>query len=139
MHHLNNTCARKRAHGTFLQLNTYVGKNSKAIQRSWKLIKLIEQKKSDEKQKKICLFQAHANNVCPNLLSPTTKKTWEEISIQKRMHFETLTPIQTSQQLKHNTYKKNTKKTQQKGAMLKMTFSTYSNKKIKEESKKNLK
>jgi len=55
------------------------------------------------------------------------------------MHFETLTPIQTSQQLKHNTYKKNTKKTQQKGAMLKMTFSTYTNKKIKEESKKNLK
>ncbi len=47
------------------------------------------------------------------------------------MCFKTLTPIHTSQQLKHNTYKK----TQQKGAMLKMILSTYTNKKIKEEPK----
>jgi len=31
MHH-HNIGARKHAHGTFLQLNTYVGKNAKAIQ-----------------------------------------------------------------------------------------------------------
>lgn len=31
MHH-HNIGARKHAHGTFVQLNTYVGKNAKAIQ-----------------------------------------------------------------------------------------------------------
>lgn len=58
MHHHNNIGARKHAHGTFLQLNTYVGENSKAIQWSWKLIKLLEQKKSDEKQKSNMLIQS---------------------------------------------------------------------------------
>jgi len=57
MHH-HNIGVRKHAHGTFLRLNTYVGENSKAIQWSWKWIKLLEQKKLDEKQKTNMLVQS---------------------------------------------------------------------------------